>query len=254
VGSIQSATLKSLEARGVSVSFDGLQALGGVDLDLNFGEILGLIGPNGAGKTTLVNVLSGFVRPLTGTVVLEGASVTAASPQRLARMGLVRTFQNVRVFRQLTVMENVELGGVGVGLGRREARQRAQELLEVNLLSHLVNSRAGALSYGDEKRIGLLRALAAHPRYLLLDEPAAGLDELESDELASAIKRIRGEYGCGILLIEHDMRLVMNLCDRVQVLDYGKSLATGSPLEIRNDPAVIRAYLGDLEGRPRANG
>jgi branched-chain amino acid transport system ATP-binding protein len=141
-------------------------------------------------------------------------------------------------------MENVELGAVGVGVGRREARGTAEELLDRNQMSHLAYSRAGALSYGDERRVGILRALATRPRYLLLDEPASGLDKVKSDELAALIKHIRVEYGCGVLMIEHDMLLVMKVCDRVQVLDYGKSLAIGSPDEMRKDPAVIRAYLG----------
>jgi branched-chain amino acid transport system ATP-binding protein len=233
-----------LRARSISISFEGLRALEDVDLDVNYGEILGLIGPNGAGKTTLVNILSGFLRPQLGTVQLDGQNVTGAKPQALARMGLLRTFQNVRPFRNLTVVENVELGGVGIGLSRRAAKKRAVELLASNRMAHLADLRAGALSYGDERRLGVLRALAAEPKYLLLDEPAAGLDETESDELAGAVRSIRDEHGCGIVLIEHDMRMVMGLCDRIQVLDYGKSLAVGAPEQIRNDPSVIRAYLG----------
>lgn len=235
---------RRLRARSVSISFEGLHALEDVDLDVSYGEILGLIGPNGAGKTTLVNILSGFLRPRVGTIQLDGQDVTGAKPQRLARMGLLRTFQNVRPFKNLTVLENVELGGVGIGMSRKAAKQRAVELLASNRMAHLADTRAGALSYGDERRVGVLRALAAEPKYLLLDEPAAGLDEAESDELASTVRRIRDERGCGIVLIEHDMRMVMGLCDRVQVLDYGKSLAVGAPEQIRNDASVIRAYLG----------
>jgi branched-chain amino acid transport system ATP-binding protein len=235
---------RRLEARSLSIAFEGLRALSSVDLQLDRGEILGLIGPNGAGKTTLVNVVSGFVRPQEGTVTLEGRDVTRANAEQRARLGLVRTFQNVRVFRELSVLENVELGCVGLGMGRREGRKRAEDLLQQHGLAALAARQASTLAYGDERRVGVLRALASSPKYLLLDEPTAGLDENESDELADTIRSIRDEYGCGVLVIDHDMRMVMGLCDRVQVLDYGKSLAVGSPAAIRRDPAVIQAYLG----------
>ncbi len=243
---------RRLQARSLAISFEGLRAIDNVDLEVSHGEILGLIGPNGAGKTTLVNVLSGFLRPQKGTVHLDLVDITTFSPQRRARLGLIRTFQTVRPFRNMTVLENIELGGVGLGLSRKAARERASRLLDAHGIGHLAPVAAGALAYGDERRVGVLRAVAAQPTYLLLDEPAAGLDEAESDDLAATIRKIRDDTGCGIILIEHDMRVVMALCDRVQVLDYGKSLAVGTPEAVQNDATVIRAYLGSKAARSGA--
>jgi branched-chain amino acid transport system ATP-binding protein len=237
-----------LEAVSVSVRFGGLRAINEVDLVLERDEILGVIGPNGAGKTTLVNALSGFQKLAAGDVIVEGVNVTAWPPHRLARIGLGRSFQNIRLFKSLTVLENVELGGVGIGLSRRSARARGREILERLHLDEAAERQAAALPYGDERRLGIARALAMKPHFLLLDEPAAGLNEAESDELIGVIGSIRDELGCGVLVIEHDMRLIMNVCDRIQVLDHGETIAIGDPHAIQKDPRVITAYLGTKRG------
>jgi branched-chain amino acid transport system ATP-binding protein len=233
-----------LEARGLKVHFGGVHAVDGVDLELRKGEILGLIGPNGAGKTTLVNALSGFQKPTAGRVFLNGEDVTGWSPNRLARRGLTRTFQAVRLFAGLTVLENIELGGVGVGMRRPAARRAARELLERLDLADKADSLATGLPHGLERRLGILRALAAKPAFLLLDEPAAGLNEHESDELVGALTLIRDDFSCALVVIEHDMRVIMRLCERIQVLDYGKTISMGTPAQVRADPAVLTAYLG----------
>jgi branched-chain amino acid transport system ATP-binding protein len=233
-----------LEARGLKVHFGGVHAVDGVDLVLTKGEILGLIGPNGAGKTTLVNALSGFQKPTAGTVLMNGRDVTGLSPHRLARRGLARTFQSVRLFPSLTVLENVELGGVGVGMRRPAARKWARELLERLTLDDKADLYATGLPHGLERRLGIVRALAAKPTFLMLDEPAAGLNEQESDELVSSLMLIRDDFSCALVVIEHDMRLIMRLCERIQVLDYGRTISIGTPAQVRRDPAVLTAYLG----------
>jgi branched-chain amino acid transport system ATP-binding protein len=233
-----------LEARGLAVHFGGVRAVDGVDLALRKGEIVGLIGPNGAGKTTLVNALSGFQRTTAGTVLLNGKNVTGLSPHRLARRGLARTFQSVRLFPGLTVLENVELGGVGVGMRRPAARKWARELLERLKLDDKAALYGVGLPHGLERRLGIARALAAKPSFLMLDEPAAGLNEQESDELVGSLTLIRDAFSCALVVIEHDMRLIMRLCERIQVLDHGKTISIGSPAEVRRDPGVLTAYLG----------
>jgi branched-chain amino acid transport system ATP-binding protein len=235
---------EQLRATGVCVEFVGVRALQDVDLEVARGEILGLIGPNGAGKTTLVNVLSGFQRPTAGDVWLGDRRVTGRSPEQRTRLGLSRTFQSVRLFEQLTVLENVEAAGLAIGLSRRAAADRARELLERFGLGPRGGSRAASLPYGDERRLGLARALAGNPAFLLLDEPAAGLDEQEGDELFDLLQALPAQEGCGIVLIEHDMRLVMRLCHRLQVIDHGQTISVGAPEVVRNDPAVLEAYLG----------
>jgi branched-chain amino acid transport system ATP-binding protein len=237
---------EALHARNVEVHFEGLAALAGVDLELRRGEILGLIGPNGAGKTTLVNVLSGFQQPTRGSVHLEDLEVTGLSPNQRALHGVARTFQSVRIFGGLSVLENVEAGAVGVGASRRAARRLAWELLEFMDLRSIAHEPANALPHGHERRIGLLRTLATRPAFLLLDEPAAGLDEAESDALVATIGEIRQRFGCGVLVIEHDMRLIMSVCERIQVLNYGKVIFIGAPEAVRNDKTVITAYLGEV--------
>lgn len=235
---------RALEAEDVRVHFEGVKAVDGVDLVLPEGEILGLIGPNGAGKTTLVNVLSGYQSPTTGEIRLAGAAVTGWPPRRLARAGLARTFQNVRLFGGLTAFENVEVAALSTGMSRGEARRSAQEFLERMHLADRADFPAASLPYGEERRLGIARALATRPQFLMLDEPAAGLNEAESDELVEALKGIRRESGCGMMVIEHDMRLIMQLCDRIQVLDHGKTISIGEPGEVRRDPVVLEAYLG----------
>ncbi len=233
-----------LEARDLKVHFGGVRAVDGVGLALRKGEILGLIGPNGAGKTTLVNALSGFQKPTAGTVLLDGTDVTGWRPHRLARRGLARTFQSVRLFPDLTVLENVELGGVGVGMRRPAARRWARDLLERLRLADKAALYATGLPHGLERRLGIIRALAAKPAFLLLDEPAAGLNEQESDELVASLSLIRDDFSCALMVIEHDMRVIMRLCERIQVLDHGKTISIGTPGEVRQDPAVLIAYLG----------
>ncbi|MCW3006087.1 MAG: transporter related protein [Solirubrobacterales bacterium] len=235
---------RTLEASGIRVQFEGVKAVDGVDLHLGAGEILGLIGPNGAGKTTLVNVLSGFQAPTEGSVTMGDQPVTGWSPQRLARHGLVRTFQAVRLFGRLTVLENVEAGGVAGGLSLRKARRRAAELLEQFGLTDRADLDAASLPLGEERLLGVARAMASGPQILLLDEPAAGLNETEGDELLAALTAIRDRHGCSLLVIEHDMRFMMRLCERMQVLDAGRTISIGTPEHVRTDPAVLTAYLG----------
>jgi branched-chain amino acid transport system ATP-binding protein len=237
-----------LEARELSVHFGGVRAVDGVSLELKKGEILGLIGPNGAGKTTLVNALSGFQEPTAGNVLINGEDVTGWSPPKLARRGLTRTFQSVRLFPGLTVLENIELGGVAIGLRRSAARRDAQDLLERLGLADSRDALATGLPHGLERRLGILRALAARPTFLLLDEPAAGLNERESDDLVKALTLIRDDFRCALVVIEHDMRVIMRLCERIQVLDHGKTISIGTPTQVRADPAVLVAYLGSRRG------
>jgi branched-chain amino acid transport system ATP-binding protein len=234
----------ALETKGVCVSFAGLVALEDVDLRLARGEILGLIGANGAGKSTLVNVISGYQRVRSGTVTLDGEDITRKPPHTRARMGLGRTFQAGRLFLRLTVEENIEAAAFGAGMKRRAARERTAEVLRLTNLSRLAAVRAGALPYGEERRVALARALATAPSFLAVDEPAAGLNEGESEQLLELIAEMRERDGIGILMIDHDVGLIMRLCDRVQVLAEGRTICVGSPDEVQHDPKVIAAYLG----------
>jgi branched-chain amino acid transport system ATP-binding protein len=229
----------------VSRSFEGVHALREVTLELGRGEVVGLIGPNGAGKSTLVNVLTGFDRPTSGTVELEGQDVTRWRPGRRSRHGLARTFQHSHAFRALSVRENVEVGALGVGARPRSARRRAEQVLELLGLQGQAEAQADTLAQGDERRLGVARALATSPRFLLLDEPAAGLPETEVTEFAAAVRTVRDGDGAGILLIEHNMALIMEVCDRIHVLDQGRTLAEGAPAEIRANLDVAAAYLGE---------
>jgi branched-chain amino acid transport system ATP-binding protein len=235
----------TLRAFSVSRSFEGIRALQDVTLELHRHEVVGLIGPNGAGKSTLVNVLSGFDAPSAGSVELEGREITGWSPSRRARAGLTRTFQHSRSFRGLTVRENVEVAALGSGLGARGARARAAELLELMALEPQAELPADALAHGDERRLGVARALATGPRFVLLDEPAAGLPEAEVPEFAAVVRSVRDEHAAGVLLIDHNMALVMDVCDRIHVLDQGRTLAEGAPGEIRANLDVAGAYLGE---------
>tara|TARA_B100001123_G_scaffold341103_1_gene386724 strand:+ start:744 stop:1532 length:789 start_codon:yes stop_codon:yes gene_type:complete len=240
----ENASSDKLEVFDVSVDFEGLRAIDDVTLSINNREVFGLIGPNGAGKTTLVNVLTGFQKPTTGRVLLGGRDVTGWTPHKLGRNGLSRTFQAVRLFRDLPVVENLEIAAIGTGLGRREASKRSIEILKWMDFEHKAFDQADTLPYGEERRVGIGRALAMAPRFVLLDEPAAGLSDAECDDLMSIISKIPSNFGCGVLLIEHNMRVIMGVCERIHVIDSGKTIAQGSPSEIQNNPDVIRAYLG----------
>jgi branched-chain amino acid transport system ATP-binding protein len=235
----------ALRASSVSRSFEGVRALQHVTLELHRHEVVGLIGPNGAGKSTLVNVLTGFDLPTEGTVELRGRDVTGWSSHRRARAGLARTFQHSRSFRSLSVRENVEVAALGVGTGSREARRRADGLLGLLGLEAVADVRADALAQGDERRLGVARALATEPAFVLMDEPAAGLPEAEVPEFADVVRSVRDDHNAGVLLIDHNMALVMGVCDRIQVLDQGRTLAEGAPAEIRGNLDVAAAYLGE---------
>lgn len=235
----------SLRATAVSRSFEGVHALRDVTLELHRHEVVGLIGPNGAGKTTLVNVITGFDFPTTGRIELAGEDITFWSPHRRGRAGLARTFQHSRSFRNLSVRENVEVAALGCGAGPREARRRADELLELLGLSSQAELPAGALAHGDERKLGVARALATRPRFVLMDEPAAGLPEAEVADFAAVVRSVRDEHEAGVLLIDHNMALIMDVCDRIHVLDQGRTLAEGTPDEIRANLDVAAAYLGE---------
>ena len=233
-----------LAAQAVSVHFAGVRAIEDVSVTLAPREILGLVGPNGAGKTTMVNVLSGFQAPHAGSVTLDGAAVTGRSSDWLARHGVVRTFQAVRLFRKLTVSENVEAALVSLGTHRSAARRKALDLLAYLGIANRSQTQADALNYGDERRVGVARALAMNPAFLLLDEPAAGMNVAEAETLADLIRRIRDDFGCGILLIEHNMALITRICERMQVMASGRTIAAGTPAEVFENPAFRSAYLG----------
>jgi branched-chain amino acid transport system ATP-binding protein len=243
-----------LRATTVSRAFAGVHALDGVTLELHRHEVVGLIGPNGAGKTTLVNVISGFDFPTAGSVELDGHDITRWAPARRGRAGLARTFQHSRSFRGLSVRENVEVAALGVSARPREARRRADRLLDLLALRDRGEVPAAALPHGDERRLGVARALASNPQYVLLDEPAAGLPEAEVPEFAAVVRSIRDDFAAGVLLIDHNMSLVMAVCDRIHVLDQGRTLAGGTPAEIRGNLDVAAAYLGEtaVETEPDA--
>jgi branched-chain amino acid transport system ATP-binding protein len=236
---------ETLRASSVSRSFEGVPALKDVSLELHRHEVVGLIGPNGAGKSTLVNVLTGFDFPDSGAVELEGREITSWSSHRRARAGVARTFQHSRSFRELSVRENVEVAALGARAGPREARRRADGLLELLGLADLAGARADSLAQGDERRLGVARVLATAPEFVLLDEPAAGLPEAEVPDFAEVVRSVRDDHGAAVLLIDHNMSLVMGVSDRIHVLDQGRTLAAGTPDEIRGNLDVAAAYLGE---------
>ena len=260
-----------LVLKGATVQFGGVRAVNNVDLTLRRGEFLGLIGPNGAGKTTLLNLISGSIPPTSGELLFNGRSIAGVPPDQLCHLGISRTFQNIRLFLKMTVFENVALGlharphysmaeaFLCTPRSRRlEARntERANELLELVGLSQHASKQAGELSYGLQRRLEMARAMATDPQLLLLDEPAAGMNEDECENLTTLIRRIHAEFGYSVILIEHHIKVVMELCrtSRIYVLNLGEILASGTPQEIQSDARVINAYLGEkraTNGRTR---
>jgi ABC-type branched-subunit amino acid transport system ATPase component len=233
---------ESLSAAGIGVRFGGVIALEEVSLEIVPGEIVGLIGANGAGKSTFINVLSGFQRPSTGVVRLSGRDLRGTPPHHVARAGVVRTFQAVRLFSDLTVAENV----AAVAAVRREPAEAAHRLLATVGLDGVAEKQASALSYSDQRKLAIARALALSPRFLLLDEPAAGMSPDEAAVLGAALRDLVAQRGIGLLLVEHNMDLVMSVCQRLVVLDVGRVIARGTPADVRADPAVRAAYLGGV--------
>lgn len=251
-----------LETRNLTRQFGGLRAIGDLSLSVNSGEILGVIGPNGAGKTTFFNLLTGIYPPSSGDILFKGNSIAGLLPSQIARLGVARTFQNIRLFRRLSVLENTRIAYdsqlayspvdalLRTPLARireRESIDASMELLELFELGSMANECAGDLSYGSQRRLEIVRALALKPTLLLLDEPAAGMNPSEAMQLLDFIRWVHGKFSLTIVLIEHHMQMVMALCDRIEVIEFGVRIAGGKPEEIKTNARVIEAYLG-VEG------
>lgn len=233
-----------LNATGLCVDFSGLRALDHVSLSISSGEIVGLIGPNGSGKTTFVNALTGQVKTSAGQILCNGKDLTGLPPHKIACQGIARSFQIVRLFDELTVSENIETAAIAQGTSRRTAKERADELMTKLDLQSYSGQLGHTLNYGDKRRVEIARALAGQPQFLLLDEPAAGMNEAESDTLLEILSRLPQDYHLGILIIDHDMSLIMRLCSRLHVIDSGKTIGEGDVETVRQLPKVIEAYLG----------
>ncbi len=243
-------------ARNISKHFDGVYAVNGATVSCADNEIVGLIGPNGAGKTTLMNVISGVVRADEGEICLDGTQIEALAPEHCARMGIARTFQNIRVFSKLTVRQNIQVAHA-TGLRQRSSKRKCateDELIELLELTAASDLKSETLPYGTQRRVEIARALALGPRVLLLDEPAAGMNEQESEALLQTIREISRRFGFGIIVIDHDLRFIMNVCDRIYVMHMGEIIAHGDPGSVRENPTVREVYLGNRhrDGSPMA--
>ena len=251
-----------LVAKDISISFGALKAVDKFNLEIKSGELIGLIGPNGAGKTTVFNILTGVYNASSGEYTLDGEDVIRTSTSALVKKGLARTFQNIRLFKYLSVLDNVVAAynfrmkyGILSGMLRfpnfwreeKEAKEKAMALLKIFDLDKYANMHAGNLPYGEQRKLEIARAMATEPKILLLDEPAAGMNPKETEDLMNTIKLIRDKFGIAVLLIEHDMKLVLGICERLVVLNYGQILASGDPKEVINNPQVVEAYLGKEE-------